>query len=273
MRLSHQTNKNMTTPSALDALNRKTMREVADWYATDQHVTAPERAAFASLAAEFRNKRILDLGVGGGRTTPALLQISADYTGIDYVPEMVAQCRARFPQVNYAHADARSMPQFADASFDLVVFACNGVSMVDHAGRLAILKEVRRLLVAGGAFMFSTYNRNSAEHDRWFEPPPFALSTHPVRLAKNVARFGIDLVRSFANRLRYQRHETRTDEYSIRNDRCHHYATMLYYISMPQQFAQLRQTGFPLAPAVYDHSGQLAPADSRDDSLTYVVRG
>jgi len=249
------------------------MRESVAWYATYQDISPPERTAFASVADEFRNKRILDLGVGGGRTTPPLLQISADYTGIDYVLEMVEQCRARFPQVNYAHADARSMPQFADRSFDLIVFACNGVSMVDHAGRLAILKEVRRLLAAGGKFIFSTYNRNSAEHDRWFEPPPFQLSANPVRLAKNTARFGIDMVRSLGNRLRYQHQEVRTEEYSIRNDRCHHYATMLYYISMPQQFSQLKQVGFPHTPTVYDHSGQLAPSDSRDDSLTYVARG
>lgn len=249
------------------------MRESVGWYSGYLDISPPERNAFASVTEQFKNKRILDLGVGAGRTTPVLLQISADYTGIDYVPEMVEQCRARFPQVNYAHADARSMPQFADRSFDLIVFACNGVSMVDHAGRLAILKEVRRLLAADGVFIFSTYNRNSAEHDRWFEPPPFKLSANPVRLAKNMARFAVNLARGLDNRLRYQRHEVRTEEYSIRNDRCHHYATMLYYISMPQQFMQLQHVGFPRTPAVYGHSGQLAPADTRDDSLTYVVRG
>jgi hypothetical protein len=37
------------------------------------------------------------------------------------------------------------------ASFDLVFFSCNGICMVDHEGRLAILKEVRRILLAHSA--------------------------------------------------------------------------------------------------------------------------
>lgn len=263
----------MIAQSALEALNRKTMRESARWYATQHELNPPEKTAFASVAQEFRNKRILDLGVGAGRTTPALLQISADYIGIDYVPEMVAECRARFPKVRFEHADARSMPQFADRSFDLIVFACNGVSMVDHAGRLAIFKEVHRLLDTGGVFIFSTYNRNSDEHDRWFEVPGMPFRANPLKLALSAARFAVNLSLSLFNRLRYLRHEVRTDEYSIINDRCHNYATMLYYISMPQQCIQLRQLGFTATPTVYDLSGNVAGAQSRDDSLTYVVRG
>jgi SAM-dependent methyltransferase len=263
----------MNSLSAAESLNRKTMRDSVRWYSTYDELNAPERTAFAAVAAQFSNKRILDLGVGAGRTTPALLQISSNYTGIDYVPEMVAQCRNRFAGVRFEHADARSMQQFADRSFDLIVFACNGVSMVDHAGRKAILNEVRRLLDVGGVFIFSTYNRNSDEHDRGFELPAFTPSWNPLRLGVRAARFMVDLVRGLGNRLRYRRYEVRTEEYTIRNDRCHHYATMLYYISMENQFKQLLQAGFPHTPEVYDGSGQRAPQDTRADSLTYVVRG
>ena len=36
---------------------------------------------------------ILDLGVGGGRTTPHLSSIAARYVGADYAAEMVARCQ------------------------------------------------------------------------------------------------------------------------------------------------------------------------------------
>lgn len=263
----------MAAGSALDALNTQTMRNSVTWYAANDGLNAPEQAAFFSVAAEFRDQRILDLGVGGGRTAPALLEISKNYVGIDYVAEMVAACRARFPSVRFECMDARSMSAFSDQSFDLIVFACNGISMVDHEGRLAILKEVRRILRPGGVFIFSTYNRASDEHDRWFEFPRLGATKNPARLAANTARFVLRSSRSLINRLRYLRHEVSTDEYSIINDRCHEYATMLYYITQQEQFKQLQRVGFTSAPVVYDSSGGVAASDARSDSLTYVVRG
>jgi SAM-dependent methyltransferase len=263
----------MNHSSAMENINRRTMRESAAFYASSSRLNAPERRVVSEIADTVRHKRILDLGVGGGRTTQALLQISTNYIGIDYVPEMVAACRARFPGVKFEHADARAMPQFQDKSFDVVFFASNGLCMVDHAGRIAILKEVRRVLADGGIFIFSAYNQNSAEFERWFEFPAFDRYTkNPVKLATRMAKFAAHTVYSFANRLRFRKHETRTSEYSIINDRCHHYRTMLYYISMENQLRQLQTVGFAATPTIYDTSGELASPTSRSDSLTYVLR-
>jgi SAM-dependent methyltransferase len=248
------------------------MRESVDLYSVYVGLNAPEQRVFHELANEVRNKAILDLGVGGGRTTPALLQISADYLGVDYMPEMVDACRVRFPGIRFEHADARSMPQFPDKSFKLIVFACNGVSMVDHRGRIAILSEVRRLLAPDGIFVFSTYNKNCAEFERWFEFPALDYTWNPIRLAVRVARFATNTIRGLGNRLRFLRHEVHADEYSIINDRCHHYATMLYYISIEQQLKQLKAAGFATTPLIYDIAGKPAEASCRSDSLTYVVR-
>ena len=128
--------------------------------------------------------------MGAGRTVAALTSIADSYVGVDYVPEMVAHCRTRFPAVQFEQSDARAMPQFSDQSFDLIVFSCNGICMVDHAGRLAILSEVRRLLRPRWFFfMFSTYNRNSKEHNMVFRLPHFRFSANPVRLLVRSARF------------------------------------------------------------------------------------
>jgi len=262
----------MKMPSEADSINRQTMRESVDSYSLHEELSAPEQRVFSEMGDEVRNKPILDLGVGGGRTTAALLQISGDYIGVDYMPEMVKACRSRFPDIRFEHADARSMPQFADRSFKLIVFACNGVSMVDHAGRIAILHEVRRLLTADGIFVFSTYNKNCAEYERWFEFPSFNQTKNPIKLAVRVARFALDATRGLINRLRYLRHEVHTDEYSIINDRCHSYATLLYYTSIENQLKQLKVAGFHGVPTIYDIAGRLAEATSRSDSLTYVVR-
>lgn len=257
----------------VDAINRRTMRAAVAVYATFEGLNAAERAALDSVAGLVRGGRILDMGVGGGRTTPALLELSADYIGIDYEQGMVDGCRRRFPGVRFEHADARSMPQFEDASFDLIVFAWAGICMVDHAGRLAILGEVRRLLRPGGFFIFSTYNRNSAEHDRRFEWPSLAWTFNPLLLLKRTAAFADSLARRIANRLRLRRLEVRTADYSIINDLSHDYSTMLYYIALADQRRQLEQAGFSAGAVAYAIDGSRIDGDTRDDSITLVVQG
>lgn len=261
----------MGLAATVDLINRQTMHLAVNDYASHVGANPAERAAFAVVAQEMRGKRILDIGVGGGRTTPALLEISRDYTGVDYISTMVERCRSRFPGVKFKHADARSMPEFADQSFDLIVFACQGISMVDHAGRLAILKEVRRLLSKDGVFIFSTYNRDSQEYHRSFEFPDFQHSWNPMRCAVRGLRFTKQLITRVRNRLRYGRHEEHTAEYSIKNDRCHDYSTMLYYIHIPDQLQQLKANGFNAAPVIYDIAGKPV-ATTLDDALIYLVR-
>lgn len=259
--------------NAVDEINKGTMHASAAVYSTFDGLGAPERVALASVADRVRGGRILDIGVGGGRTVPHLRAISEDYIGVDYVQSMVDVCRRKYPSVRFEYADARAMPQFADASFDLIVFAWAGLCMVDHAGRLAILGEVRRLLKPGGFFVFSTYNQNSADHHQAFEFPPFEATLAPLRLARGVAGFARGTVLRLWNRARLRRHEIRGAEYSIVNDRCHDYATLLYYISLSNQRLQLRQAGFDRHAAAYDGSGRSIADDTADSSITLVVEG
>jgi len=262
----------MTTDSQIiDDINRHTMRASVNIYTGFETLGPPEQRALASVSDRTRGGRILDIGVGGGRTVKALLELSADYIGIDYVDEMVQACRTKFPGVKFEHADARAMPQFADASFDLIVFAWAGICMVDHAGRIAILKEIRRLLKPSGFFIFSSYNRNSPEYSASFVFPPLELTANPVKLAARLLAFGGNLYRSARNRLQFRAHEIRTDEYAIINDKCHDYRTMLYYITLANQRTQLREAGFIDEVHAYDNRGQEVATDTTDDSITYVV--
>jgi SAM-dependent methyltransferase len=162
--------------SALRLINRDTMRASAGDSAHRDDLTVSEQMALRFVDDLVRNRRILEIGVGVGQSVRALRQLSRDYVGIDSLPEMIGQCRKHFPFVRFDHADARSMPQYHDGSFDVVLFARNGLCMVNHADRLSILREVRRVLSPNGVFVFSTYNQASAEHDSRFTPPDFAAT-------------------------------------------------------------------------------------------------
>src|SRR5271157_5254557 len=67
---------------------------------------------------------ILDLGVGGGRTTAYLSSIAGQYVRVDYVPEMVEACRAEYPRLEFQTSDAidrqRESNHAARASCDVL---------------------------------------------------------------------------------------------------------------------------------------------------------
>lgn len=256
----------------IDDVNKKTMRmSVAD-YAVANTLSPPETAALKVCEEYARGKAILDLGVGAGRTVEALNAISSNYLGIDYVEEMVTACQERFPGVSFKYGDARSLTELRDGSFALIVFACNGVSMVDHIGRLAILKEAYRLLAPGGFFVFSTYNRNNGRYNKWFQFPAFSFTNNPIKFATRSVRFFIDTAARAVNRIRFKPYEQKKSEYAIVNDVCHNYATMLYYISLTDQRRQLESIGFLPQAIAFDLRGDLVVGDTQDDSLTYIAR-
>jgi len=112
---------------------------------------------------------MLDLGVGGGRTTPYLSAIASCYVGIDYSEEMIRACRSKFPHLQFNVADASDLSQFADASFDSVVFSYNGLDcLAPREKRENCLRECYRVLKAGGIYIVSSHNPRSLFLDwRW----------------------------------------------------------------------------------------------------------
>src|SRR5664279_1295109 len=180
----------MLNSTPIDVINHATMRSAVAEYSAmvPDALVAAETRALESVLDRVRGKRILDLGIGAGRTIAPLRAVSPDYIGVDYAPEMVEHCRRRFPGVDVRLGDARSLSQFANASFDLIVFSCNGICMVDHDGRMAILREVRRLLAPDGVFIFSTRNRDSRDYSALFIFPGFEFSFNPVVLGVRSAR-------------------------------------------------------------------------------------
>ena len=260
----------MSNGAAIDAVNRSTMRRVVAHYGYRDDLHPSEIAALDTVVERVKGRRILDLGVGAGRTVKGLRQISPDYVGVDFVSEMVDYCRTRFPDVRFEQGDARSMPEFADASFDLVVFSCNGICMVDHAGRLSILNEVRRLLAPGGYFVFSTSNRNDPDAGR-FLWPKLKPTANPIRLAVRGAQFVRHSAYRLFNRWRLKRSEIRTPDYAILNDRSHHFRTMNYFITLDQQRKQLRENGF-VDLRVFDEKGQPVERDTTHGTMTLVAQ-
>src|SRR5579863_2063492 len=142
---------------------------IAAEYARLDYLTGCERFLIETYVAP--GAAVLDLGVGGGRTTPYLLERAGRYLGVDYSAEMVRLCREKFPGIEFCEADAASMPQLEDKSFDVILFSYNGLDALwPSEKRRSCIGECRRLLRAGGFFVFSAHNPRSIVAWRGWDP-------------------------------------------------------------------------------------------------------
>lgn len=147
----------MSGPSAETNLETYDAADVASYYASLNYLTACERLLFDSFIP--RGSAVLDLGVGGGRTTGYLSSRSSAYVGVDYAISMVNACRSKFPGLEFSVADAAELSAFRDESFDAVVFAFNGIDYVFPSdGRKLCFRHVRRILKRNGRLIFSSHN-------------------------------------------------------------------------------------------------------------------
>jgi ubiquinone/menaquinone biosynthesis C-methylase UbiE len=140
-----------------DTHNRYNDPQIVSYYERLADLQICEQVAFNKYVRA--GAAVLDIGVGGGRTSAHLANGAKIYIGVDYAEAMVEAARRRFPNLEFAVADATAMPQFGDASFDVAVFSFNGIDLIgDDAGRVACFQEVARILEPGGIFIFSSHN-------------------------------------------------------------------------------------------------------------------
>ncbi len=147
-------------PDNADSKAVYSRKDVVELYAHADYLSGAEKALFSRYLKP--GLRILDIGVGGGRTSAILAENAAQYIGIDYVPAMVEACRQRFPRLQFEVMDAADLSAFADGHFDLVVFSFNGLGYLHPDGqRRQCLLECRRILKNGGIFIFSLHHARS----------------------------------------------------------------------------------------------------------------
>jgi len=246
------------------------------WASYSGDLQAAEHAILARIGAGLRGRDLLDIGVGGGRTTPHLLAISPRYVGIDFLPQMVEVCRERFPGVDFALCDARDMSKLGRHRFALAFFSFNGIDCVAHSDRQQVYAAVQEVLAPDGWFLFSSHNLRD-DSDRLARPWHF---TWPKTGAG--ARSAIDLARHayhFAGQnlayLRLARRQVQGDAHALLLDRGQRFRTLTYFVDPVEQVRQLRAAGFSEV-LVFDRAGQEHPADStsldRVNPVHYLAR-
>jgi ubiquinone/menaquinone biosynthesis C-methylase UbiE len=177
--------------------------------------------------------KMLDLGVGAGRTTKHFQPKVGQYIGIDNSPEMIAACRSRFPQLppeTFDTCDARDLSRYPDNSFDLLLFSFNGIDYVSNSDRHLILQELHRIGKPGSILFFSSHNLQG--FDRLIDLKA-QLSFNPLTTYSNLV---ILAILRFLNRPYTPIQKL---PHAILKDESHNFRLDTYYIRPAAQIAQL----------------------------------
>ncbi|MBV9784214.1 MAG: class I SAM-dependent methyltransferase [Acidisphaera sp.] len=254
-------------------LNRRVYERpgVARYYAAQDGLHAAEVAILQRYAGDIRGGSVLDLGVGGGRTTPHLASLARRYVGVDFSAAMVAACGRRFSQHEFRQADVRDLSEFPPQSFDFVLFSFSGIDALDDAGRSQALREIARILKPGGVLAFSSHNLRHAGQARFFrEIFRVPVTVHPGRILRSLFRVSVRLCNYCAGLL----HNRREARYALLHDPGSDFAAPHYYVDIPEQRRQLARAGFTGPTQIFDESGNEVGPRGNDCSATlhYVTR-
>jgi SAM-dependent methyltransferase len=246
-------------------------------------VNGAEELALTSIADLVRGKRILDIGVGLGRTVSLLRLLSDGYVGIDYSIERVKACQERHPGVDVRPGDACRLSEFEDGSFDFVFFSFNGLDSIAHEGRAMALREIARVLTRDGIALIATLNKNgpSCGETPWQLHRPGRATD--VTLHSVVSAAWINLIdpmrlwRRTKNWLAAQRKVQTSDDWSMRPLAALDFALMHHFVTLGGLRNELKRAGFEVV-RIYEnehYEGRIileTATDSVHDGFHAVVR-
>jgi ubiquinone/menaquinone biosynthesis C-methylase UbiE len=233
--------------------------EVILEYLLDESLQPAEAFILNGIHQDISGKKLLDIGVGAGRTIRPLLAISDDYSGLDYSEAMVKACQERFPSVALRQGDARDLSCYPDNEMGLVFFSFNGLDYMGHADRLNTLKGIYRILAPGGYLLFSSHNRN------YVEPAP--VSKSPLLYFKHKFK----QARTFWKRFKYRRYKVQAADYEIFWDETHG-GLVTYAIAIADQAEQLAHVGFQQTVMAVNQQGQVIEDDTQSPWIYYCVQ-
>jgi SAM-dependent methyltransferase len=216
---------------------------IVSLYRLEGGLQKPEAAILELLRPSLSSMRMLDAGVGAGRTSLYFAPRVCSYAAFDYSPNMVRA--AQELNGDYISPDAFSTGDMRHMSnrgpVDLLLISYNTIDCVSHEDRLLVLEEVKKTLSLGGWFVFSAHNIQSLTVFR---------GSGLGRLFKDFRRF---LLLSAG-----------------------HYQVPLYYISPMEQVRQLEAFGFKDVHVFSLETGKECPesswADLKDSWLYYLCR-
>ncbi len=109
-----------------------------------------------NLPLILKNKKVLELGVGNGKTLKAILKQNPSETiAVDFSEKVIESVKNQFRDVEFYNADVKNLP-FSDDEFDIVVCYYLLNNMIENDRKKAV-KEIFRVLKKSGKVLFQDF--------------------------------------------------------------------------------------------------------------------
>jgi len=163
---------------------------IVNQYSKVKSLQKVEKIILYTLKNKLGNMKMLDIGVGTGRTTLHFASLVKEYIGIDYSEPMIDSCKRTFSKqdtnISFKVCDATDMNIFPDNYFDFILFSFNGIDYISHEAREKAFLEIQRIGKSNAYFCFSTHNILSI-YDLFSIQKQFSM--HPRKLFINLKRW------------------------------------------------------------------------------------
>jgi SAM-dependent methyltransferase len=210
--------------------------------------------AEVEIAARYERQfsgAVLDIAVGAGRTTRALLPQADRYVGFDFSAGMLGLAKGYFPDADLLQLDMRETPAvFAGERFDAILISFNGIDYISWEERNALLAGLRKMLTQDGVLAFSTHDLAAVNENRVFRirddlrPRWRELRSNPIAGAKKLLKLPFWMGYAFWNHLKNRALEKIYDGFAYVNDGGLNYGLLTCYVSTARQIAVLESVGY-----------------------------
>jgi ubiquinone/menaquinone biosynthesis C-methylase UbiE len=112
------------------------------------------------------DKKILDVGCGGGGSLRSLIQYGAlpqNVYGIDLLPNRIEHAKKLSPNINFHCGNAEELP-YENRTFDMVMQFTTLTSILDYQMKHRIAHEMLRVLKCDGIILWYDFHMNNPQN-------------------------------------------------------------------------------------------------------------
>ncbi|MFH2141737.1 MAG: class I SAM-dependent methyltransferase [Bacteroidota bacterium] len=206
-----------------------------------------------------KNIKMLDIGIGCGRTFEGFSKKVSEYTGIDYSDAMVKACKQKFENAkdSFSVSDARNLCQWADGIFDFILFSFNGIDCVNQEGRIKVFNEIKRVGKNQSFFAFSSHNLYSIS--KLFR---FKIPKNPFNYLPEYKRYRFTIKSNQSLNTLFEKGIAEIKDGDINKE------TSYCYVKPDFQINQLESLGFEMVGVYSDQKNMEYPMTTDWKSIT-----
>ena|GEM_PF-3131666 len=161
---------------AASGSDAKAMNKICDGFDEKDFETKKDSLIFMKEFQISSQDEVLELACGMGRTCRWISPKAKQYTGVDFIPQMIEKAKSynsSFPNAKFVLNDGKTLNMFHDDTFDVVYCELAFQHMTKDVQR-SYINEVYRVLKKGGTFFAQL------PKIEFYKDPIFALSKEEV---------------------------------------------------------------------------------------------